>query len=165
MAKFYAGIGSRETPEDVRNVMAHIARKLAAKGYTLRSGGADGADTAFESGATEKQIFLPWRGFNGNQSPLFDYSTNEHELFAIAREHHPAWSRLEPAAKRLHARNVCQVLGANGDSPVEFVVCWTPKGCGGGGTGQAIRIAQARNIPVYDLGSYTAHFVMRRIGL
>jgi hypothetical protein len=33
-----------------------------------------------------------------------------------------------------------------------MVICWTSRGLGGGGTGQAIRIAKAHKIPVFDLG-------------
>lgn len=50
------------------------------------------------------------------------------------------------------ARNTCQVLGLNLDSPVKAVICYTPGGSGSGGTGQAIRIAQAYKIPVIDMG-------------
>lgn len=32
-----------------------------------------------------------------------------------------------------------------------FVVCWTSDGKDSGGTGQALRIARDRNIPVYNL--------------
>lgn len=35
--------------------------------------------------------------------------------------------------------------------PVDFVVCWTKEAKGGGGTGQALRIARDRGIAVYDL--------------
>lgn len=47
---YYAGVGSRETPQDILNTMYKIGKYLASKGYTLRSGGAIGADTAFENG-------------------------------------------------------------------------------------------------------------------
>ena len=48
------------------------------------------------------------------------------------------------------ARNTYQVLGLDLMSPVDFVICWTPLGRDDGGTGQAIRIANAHNIPVYN---------------
>lgn len=64
----YAGIGSRRTPPEVLGRMRRVAERLDARGYTLRSGGADGADSAFADGATDKEIFLPWRGFNGVES-------------------------------------------------------------------------------------------------
>jgi len=42
MNGYYAGIGSRETPEDVLKYMTRVARGLDRKGYRLRSGGAKG---------------------------------------------------------------------------------------------------------------------------
>ena len=44
----YAGIGSRETPKEILKEMTKIGQELESKGYTLRSGGAIGADKAFE---------------------------------------------------------------------------------------------------------------------
>jgi len=51
--KFYTGIGSRKTPYQVQQQMQRIAQFLAKKGYTLRSGSANGADSAFEEGALQ----------------------------------------------------------------------------------------------------------------
>lgn len=61
--KYYAGIGSRNTPADILDLMTHLARRLDSRGYTLRSGGADGADAAFERGAmldTPSEFILCW---------------------------------------------------------------------------------------------------------
>jgi len=44
----YAGVGSRETPPEMLKKMTAISKKLAAQGYVLQSGGAIGADMAFE---------------------------------------------------------------------------------------------------------------------
>lgn len=44
----YAGVGSRETPMEVLELMTEASVWLGAKGYTLQSGGAIGADMAFE---------------------------------------------------------------------------------------------------------------------
>lgn len=49
------------------------------------------------------------------------------------------------------SRNSYQVLGENLSSPVDFVVCWTENGGLIGGTAQAIRIAYANKIPVFNL--------------
>lgn len=156
----YAGIGSRETPEDVLEQMRQIANTLAQLGYTLRSGGAPGADTAFEQGCDigngYKEIYLPWRGFNGNKSNLYDIPD---EAFTLSSKFHPAWKRLPEPVKRLMARNAQQVAGKNLDSASDFVVCWTPDGCTShkkrtretGGTGQAISIASSLEIPIYNL--------------
>lgn len=48
--KYYTGIGSRETPEDIQSWMKAFAIRMQKHGYTLRSGGAGGADSAFEHG-------------------------------------------------------------------------------------------------------------------
>jgi hypothetical protein len=150
MYKAYSGIGSRETPDNVLEVMTKTAKNLNILGYTLRSGGAPKADTAFENGAgNNKEIFLPWKGFEGNLSPLYNIDPR---AFEIAQEFHTHWFKLKQGGKKLHARNVHQVLGLNLDDPVKFVLCWTPGGSGSGGTGQAIRIATALNIPIFDFG-------------
>ena len=70
---------------------------------------------------------------------------------ALAEKFHPAWNRCSYGTKKLHARNGCQILGKNLQTPATMVVCWTPGGKGGGGTGQAIRIAKSLNIPIFDL--------------
>lgn len=64
---------------------------------------------------------------------------------------HPAWDRCKPAAKFLHMRNVPQVVGINLDTASDMIICWTPQGKRTGGTGQALRIAEYLNIPIFDL--------------
>lgn len=60
----YAGVGSRETPPQVLAVMRSAARVLASRGWILRSGGALGADSAFEAGAgLLKRSTCPGRAF------------------------------------------------------------------------------------------------------
>ena len=60
----YTGIGSRDTPINIRGIMTQVAFKLARDGYILRSGCALGADTAFETGTpltrNRKVTFLSW---------------------------------------------------------------------------------------------------------
>ncbi len=153
--RFYAGIGSRGTPEDpFKDLFAKIAKGLAAKNFVLRSGGADGADSFFEAGCKEvggqMEIYLPWRGFNKNTSKLF---TQRPEDFALAAVHHPGWPNLKEPVRKLMARNVRQVGNKEcGDTLVSFVLCWTPEGKGSGGTGQALRIAKSLNIRIFDFG-------------
>lgn len=145
--KFYAGIGSRSTPPDVLALMTRVAQLLAAQGWTLRSGGAEGADTAFERGA-------------GGAAEIFRPKHANRAAFELAERFHPAWDRCGTYARALHARNGFQVLGRDLASPSRFVLCWTPGASGSGGTGQAIRIANAYGIPVFDLADPT---VRRRI--
>jgi hypothetical protein len=149
--KFYAGIGSRSAPPSARLEMTMIAKRLEALGYVLRSGGAEGADSAFEAGVKSeynKRIYLPWRGFNGKKGIVCG---DDPEWQFIAKQHHPRWRNLAPAARLLMGRNTAQVIGRGLENDSKFVVCWTPNGLGEGGTGQAIRIARAHGIPVFDL--------------
>lgn len=147
---YYAGIGSRETPEEFCTLFSNIAKYLSGRGFVLRSGGAQGADSAFERGCIgDKEIYLPWSGFEGNKSNLI---VKDKLAFELAEKFHPYWDNMSQGAQRLHARNIHQVLGKDLDTPADFVVCWTKDGKGSGGTGQAIRIAKAYKVPIFDLG-------------
>lgn len=159
MSHIYAGIGSRKTPPEILSLLFKIGEGLA-KSHVLRSGAANGADTAFEQGARVSggkcEIFLPWKNFNGSASEL---STVSQEALDLAATIHPAWERLGAGPRKLHARNCYQILGENLDNPVEFVVCWTSDGCESaanitrdtGGTGTAIALASLRRIKVFNL--------------
>jgi hypothetical protein len=146
--RYYAGIGSRQTPEKLRGLIKNIVEKLEAKDYILRSGAAPGADTFFEEFAHRKEIYLPWKGFNGNPSELFVITEEGREM---AKKYHPRWDILSSAAKRLMTRNCYQVLGLDLKTPSEFIICWTPEGKMKGGTSQAMRIAKDLEIPIYNL--------------
>jgi hypothetical protein len=156
-AKYYAGIGSRETPKEVCLYMTAIAKRLASLGYTCNSGGADGADSAFERGAVvNRQIFLPWDGFNkrtvANMIKLHGEGSYLVPPFNpdLVRKYHPKPDALSDAGWKFMSRNSYQVLGKDLDTPVEFVLCWTKDGKASGGTGQALRIAKDRRIPIFN---------------
>lgn len=154
---YYAGIGSRETPVDIISQMMDIATELAKHGWVLRSGHADGADQAFETGCVQgngkMEIMLPWKGFNKApfNNPSYIVPHNSKELEDFTASFHPAWHRCTRAAKLLHMRNSWQILGEHTNAQVEMVICWTKGGKRGGGTGQALRIAEFYKIPIFDL--------------
>lgn len=141
---FYTGVGSRNTPEYVLDDLASIARRLYLLGYVLRSGGAKGADSAFASAVpkgrrviyTPKDEILPWAFWEAQRH---------------VPENLPPFSQWKEYTRRLIARNMMQVLGMRGDSPSEFLVCWTPAGLEDGGTGYALRCATAHGVPTYNL--------------
>lgn len=151
--KFYTGVGSRETPPIICKFMTELAASLENIGYVLRSGGADGADLAFESGVSDpnnKEIWVPWKGFNGNASRLLP----SNQAYDIAKTIHPVWNKLSDPAKRLHARNCHQVLGADLNTPSNFLICYTDNAEIKGGTATAINLALNNNIPVINLGKW-----------
>lgn len=168
--QFYAGIGSRSAPPQILELMTKLAAKLAEEGWVLRSGHAPGADQAFERGAGVcSEIFLPWSSFELSvpivTAVFFDNPTEE--AYQIAQQFHPNWGFLKDGARALQARNVHQIYGPSiGQSKVSScVICWTPngsltgEGSTTGGTGQALRIAKALDIPVWNLARQT-HYEM-----
>jgi len=152
---YYAGIGSRETPSEILKLFENVGKFLAKKNFILRSGHAPGADISFENGADKingkKEIYLPWKNFEGSDSKLF---VNDVKAFELAEYYHSYWNNLSQGAKKLQARNGHQILGWDLNTPSEFVICWTEKGKGKGGTGQGLRIAKAYEIPVFDCGRF-----------
>jgi hypothetical protein len=145
---FFTGVGSRNTPPSILKKMTNISRWLTSNGWILRSGGAKGADTAFEQGVvhpSKKEIYL--KG---------DATT---EAMEMAARYHPCWDWLPDYTKQLHARNVLQVLGRDFKSQASILICWTPDGveCHAdrtaktGGTGTAISIASENGIRVFNI--------------
>jgi hypothetical protein len=157
VVRAYAGIGSRETPPEILQIMELAAEALAWQGWTLRSGHAPGADQAFEFAAPDHltEIYLPWPSFEASTPVAASVILDSPHPAAIrmAQEHHPAWVRLSQGAQKLHARNCHQIFGRElrKDRAVKFVLCWTKDGKATGGTGQAIRLAEAHRIAVRNL--------------
>ncbi len=164
MSRIYTGIGSRAAPASALAAMGRYGERFARAGWTLRSGGAEGADLAFETGARKAEgrtaIYVPWRGFNGNKGGVVASSEQAAAAMAVASAFHPAWNRLSLPVRQLMGRNVFQVLGVSLDEPTEFVLCWAPirkieKNYQirdvEGGTGLAVRLAVSRRIPVFHL--------------
>jgi len=140
--KYYAGIGSRSTPPHILEYMTKAAGHLEKMGYILRSGGAEGADKAFENGVKDflnKEILRP------------KHSNSSAEL--LASTIHPMWSACNEYARGLHGRNCQIILGKNLDTPVEFVICWTLDGIQRGGTRTGLVLASQRGIPTFNLAN------------
>lgn len=161
MVKPYTGIGSRRTPPHVLEDMRCIGVALANT-YGLRTGGAEGADTAFADGAIAFGgpvcIYRP-EAIRSSKGVVVTWGPPSKEAYAVAESVHPAWGSLGDYAKALHARNVHQVLGPKLNAPSEFLVCWTPDGASSeeetsrstGGTRTAIVVACRNGIPVFNL--------------
>ena len=171
--KFYTGVGSRETPENITDLMSNIAVILYTEGYTLRSGRAESADYAFQRGAEFKyrekamasntkllqEIYVPNSRFNTcygrlgelNPSDWDNYKEAEDLMYSI----HPKGVFLRGFAREAHIRNMYQVLGRDLKTPSEFLICWAPVDRFGnpkGGTASAWKLASRYNIPCYNLG-------------
>lgn len=158
---YWAGIGSRKTPPNIQRKMTDLSRHFSGQvntTYILRSGGAEGADLAFERGCdpSKLQIFLP---FSRNVMKPYETAEIPPEAFNLAYKYHPLGKGLSGPALMLMARNALQVLGPDCNTPSSFIICWTPDGAESktsrvtGGTGQAIRIAYDHGIPVINMAN------------
>lgn len=151
----YAGVGSRNVPVRARLLFNKLGEILARFNCVLFSGGAPGSDEAFEFGCDlaegEKKIFIPWKGFNGSTSMLV---VRDPKAFEIAKEYHPCWERLSQGAQKLMARNSCQVLDEDLETPIDFLLCYTERGKSKGGTAQALKIATDYGVPIWNAGAY-----------
>ena len=145
----YAGLGARQPPPDVQDLLRRAAAFLAARGWMCRSGGAPGAAAACEAGALAGlragapgglTVYLPWPTFGRGQRAYLALGARGAGLrvavlgeprpaaFARAARHHPDWTRLALGDRARHARDVHLLLGPGLDAPAAFVLCWTADG-------------------------------------
>lgn len=149
----YAGIGPRATPLDVCTQMFNVAGELNKLGWIVRSGHAEGADQAWELGhdPAQREIYLPWNGFNNGQGKGVYVSPSSPALVAVAQLIHPRWDFLSQGAQKLMMRNVSIILGPQLDDHVKFVAYWSATREVQGGTGNAVKLATAYGIPAYNI--------------
>jgi hypothetical protein len=148
-------VGSRATPGNICTEITKIATEFAQENWIIRSGGANGADLAAELGVDlaqgEKEIYLPWKKFNGNPSNLIAPEfPNWCDALTILSG---IYDMSAPKSFiKLHGRNVYQVLGKDLKSPSKALVCFTEGGKIVGGTATAINLALKNDIPVFNIG-------------
>lgn len=156
------GIGSRKTPSIVLTQMRNLAEYWSAKGAIFRSGKAGGADEAFQLGAQRSpksrfEAYIPWAGFTSNPE-LYNHwdivGGSDPDAERIAQSIHPAWHNCSQGARKLHTRNVMQILGQDLQTPSDVVLFWCPLTSSGrptGGTATAVNLAESRGIPCIHL--------------
>jgi len=163
-------VGSREVPNDIKEIMTDCGYHFARKGYVGRDGGALGSDTAFHKGVERYWIE---HGYNGDQAERYLPENGSRGLYksqgkhiyvledlphqelaaALAEKIHPAWHNCKDYARRLHTRNPYQVLGVDLLSPSQMLMCWAPptRDSISGGTRTAWELARHNNIPCVNL--------------
>lgn len=164
MNKIYTGIGSRDVTEEEFSMMTHLAVTLGDVGFTLRSGGAKGADTAFELGCAESvgglaEIYIPWKGFGKKilnpNSKRFVPSESRFEdakKYLLENEIIPWFERMSQGAQKLHARDYYQCVGMGVVSDFMIYCAEDDKnGVPKGGTRTAILLARSLGVPTYNI--------------
>lgn len=171
----YTGIGSRATPAPVLDTMRRIARYLAGRGWTLRSGGASGADLAFEGAcidtpSSSRLIYRPNGRVFANGAYVSTIPLHQQvAAIEIAERLHPCWSNVPLTKRPPLARNPFQVTGAALDIPSNFVVYWAierdsePQG----GTRIAVMYARELGVPTFNLlfGTEPLKVYLKEIGI
>lgn len=163
----YAGIGSREINEEEIKRITAVGEYLAQKELIQFSGNAEGSDITFQKASGGRcVIFLPWANFN-NEIYDIKKSLASYVVGHIDNEYinlHPKVKAekgkkvediLNNSTRKFMNRNSFQITGYNEWPEVKFVVCCAdpldPPTYVSGGTGQAVRIAHSKNIPVINL--------------
>lgn len=161
----YAGIGPRDITEPVANVLTVIAQGLCDSNCWLHSGWGRGSDQAFAAGsAINRQTqFIPWESFNdankipqenlGEHDPFMVVNHSEQSM-RLASQYHPYWNRMHQNTKLLMSRNVFILLGADLQTPVDFVVFWQSledDQSVTSGTNHTRRMAQSFGIPLFNM--------------
>lgn len=180
-----AGIGSRDISSKAFAEIEELAQKSIncfinemKLDFWIRSGHARGSDYAFETAAKDRCIvYLPWKDF-GKKDKLklstknyilwneIDRTVRETALKSVLK-FHPYPYNLSPGQEKCLARDYFQIFGSSLESdPVDAVVCWAiPKNdyevCGG--TGQAVRIARASKIPIFNLFSHSPDEILENL--
>jgi len=161
--KYYTMIGSRLTPVHCEDLMKRLSHELCRLHYTVRSGGANGADTCAEYGFTNlnsdlHEVYLPWSGFNNKSGIVYSKLGLINEASELCSKHHLWWNTVKKeSVKHLHRRNMHQVLGKDLITPSQFCILYaepdTNRGEGHvkGGTGSANSLCLEQGVPVYNL--------------
>lgn len=169
--KNVACVGSRGITASEAKFLTTIGYHLVQAGWTVHSGGAQGADQAFAVGAAQALqqggsgglvIHLPWASYEraaadaairlGGGRALLDTVSFTAAERTLAIQLHPAANRLSSGGVTLMTRNVRIVFPQGpSQSPVDLVVALPGNKPGGGGTGHALRLAAHFHIPLHDL--------------
>jgi hypothetical protein len=179
--RWYAGIGSRETPIEIWNTMYQIGRYMPFLGWGLSSGGAvkqpdsgpevGSADDAFYQGALSSPALNPasmlriylinahWEHYKPNPRigllNALDYPDTWDEAMRRMEEARGTLAGLRDAGLKMHTRNVYQVFGHTLRDPIKSMICYAkPIGTRGqykGGTNTAIQLAKRAEIPIMNL--------------
>ena len=149
----YAGIGSRKAPEQILEYMKKLAIGFAEQGCTLRSGGAEGSDKAFENGVLLRrgriELYLPWPGYvkpvRQNNVILSVPAPGAYDLAKLSCDN---WDERKNSHKSLLARNAHILLGVELNNPVDVVFYYN---CGSGGTNHTLSMAKKLDIPTINV--------------
>lgn len=153
MKRYYAGVGSRETPPHVLELMENIAKELEKNNFYASTGCASGADSAFRVGCSKPRVYTCRGPEHGIDPSHYDnYWMTEHIIKELLGE--SRYNNMSSFAKLAHRRNCYQVLGDDLSTPVEFTLLYAKPNKSGdvvlGGTVTAFKLSKCFDIPIFN---------------
>lgn len=154
----YAIASNKGIPSNVIEEFKSIVPELDKSGFIMRVSALDETiDNHVRDMTENKELYLPWRGFN-NIEQGNTYTSPETK--AIAKLFQPGYDGLSNAIQMIVAKNVRLALGNDNKSPANFILVWSEDGAetlatktsATGNVGHLIAVASAAHIPVYNLG-------------
>lgn len=153
----YVGVGPMTAGEDMCAQAKIFGQAMAEMGWTLRSGGAEGLDEAFERGALEgngkTEIFIPSADFRKRfkSSDKVIHTLDKHiEAMREVAPLHENWSQLGTTVQMFLTRIPFCLFGEKLDKPAHFVVGWS-KHYPHTGAGIVLKMAEMAGIPAFNL--------------
>jgi len=153
-------VGSRSISAQERVKLLILNDAFNSLGFTLRSGGAKGADETVNNFRLV-EIFIPWDGYNelhhdGKKIFSLDRLPDQGAAIKKMKEIHPNPSALKQGAQKLHTRNIYQVIGKNGADGQKsclLVYCADEDIVGNpvGGTRTAVMFAKELGVPTINI--------------
>ena len=164
---YFAGIGSRDTPEKYLKILETTSRAIVKTNrLRLRSGHAQGADRACEIGAKGfADIYLPWKNYG-----IKSYKTDPGmqvigQTIIPAKNSYPnmikiaqfmcdlvgrkSFDEMNHGIQLLMQRNVNQIIGHTAPAEISrLVLCYSPET---GGTGYATALARYLKVPIVNV--------------
>ncbi len=152
------------TPERLE-VCRKVGRFLAERGYIIDSGNAPGADQAYGRGVNSVDpsllhLHLPWAGANkgaivaGNVVHVLeelDEKTLDFYTETARYYRKNGFGGLNQWGIKLMTRNSSILMPPPTLVPVTMVIAHPSSKSWGGGTGQGMRIAEGKGIPLHDI--------------
>ena len=152
----YVGIGPRAAGETVFAMCKTFAIAMAEMKWTLRSGGAEGMDEAFEAGCDSvqgtKEIYVPEAGFRNriNRTDKVVHTLDKHiEAIRQVAPLFPTWDKLGTTTQMFLVRNVFALYGEKLNKPANLVVTWNQYE--GTGSFHLLQMAKSSGIPAFNL--------------
>lgn len=158
--KSIAVMGSKEHPAEILRLAQEVAEYLkSVSGFKIiiRTGGNDGIEKVIADSLGNKEVFLPWKGFNNNRESKYTKPSPGCE--DVIRKIILTFDNIKEGAKPIFLRIAHVILGKDLNARAECLITYSPDGAETkekvnsktGYASSSILLANAAKIPVFNL--------------